>query len=99
VPAVVSVVHAKTTTTPEDPFDAQNNIELAMVVGQNSNSVAMVVRQNNNSLPIVIGQNNNSLPIVVEPIEVQNIIRLYPLWSYSPLKHKITLSAHCGRAH
>ena len=26
VPAVVSVVHAKTTTTPVDPFEAQNNI-------------------------------------------------------------------------
>ena len=39
-----------------------------------------VVRQNNNSLPIVVGQNNNSLPIMVEPIEAQNIIRLYPLW-------------------
>ena len=115
MPAVVSVVHAKTTTTPVDPFDAQNNIELAMMVGQNSNSVAMVVRQNNNSLPIVIGQNNNSLPIVVEPIEVQYIIRLpivelqptealnnivCPLWS-SPLRHKIMLSliCHCGRAH
>jgi predicted component of type VI protein secretion system len=49
-------VHAKTTTTPVDPFDVQNNIELPMVVlvvGQNSNSAAMVVRQNNNSLPIV----------------------------------------------
>jgi hypothetical protein len=40
VPTVVSVVHAKTTTTPVDPFDAQNNIELPTVVGQNSNSVA-----------------------------------------------------------
>ena len=44
VPTVVSVVHAKTTTTPVDPFDSQNNIELPMVLGQNSNSVAMVVR-------------------------------------------------------
>jgi hypothetical protein len=43
-------VHAKTTTTPVDAFDVQNNIELPMVVGQNSNSAAMVVRQNNNSL-------------------------------------------------
>ena len=49
----VSVVHAKTTTTPVDAFDVQNNFELPMVVGQNSNSAAMVVRQNNNSLPIV----------------------------------------------
>ena len=51
IPAVVNVVDAKTTTTPVDPFDAQNNIELPMVVGTtNSNSVAMVVRQNNYSL-------------------------------------------------
>jgi hypothetical protein len=54
--------HANTTTTPVDPFDAQNNIELPIVVRQNRNSVPMVVRQNNNSLPIVVGQNNNSLP-------------------------------------
>ena len=59
-----------------DPFDAQNNIELAMVVGQNHNSVPMVVQQNNNSLPTVVRQINNSLPIVVEPIEAQNIIWL-----------------------
>jgi hypothetical protein len=50
VPAVVSVVHAKTTTTPVDPFDAQNNIGRTL----NSNSVAMVVGQNNNSLPNTI---------------------------------------------
>jgi hypothetical protein len=35
VPAVVSVMHAKTTTTPVDPFDAQNNIGRTL----NSNSV------------------------------------------------------------
>ena len=65
-------MHAKTTTTPVDPFDVQNNIELPMVVGQNSNSAAMVVRQNNNSLTIVVGQNNNSLTIYA--LWVQNII-------------------------
>ena len=58
------VVHAKT-TTPVDSFDAQNNVELPMVVGQNSNSLPVVVRQNNNSLPVVVRQNNNSLPVVV----------------------------------
>ena len=41
VPAVVSVVHAKTTTTPVDPFDAQNNI--GRTLKSNSNSVAMMV--------------------------------------------------------
>jgi hypothetical protein len=50
VPTVVSVVLAKTATTPVDPFDAQNNISRTL----NSNSVAMVVWQNNNSLPIVV---------------------------------------------
>jgi hypothetical protein len=79
-----------------------------MVVVQNSNGVAMV-GQNNNSLPIVTEQNNNSLPIVVEPIEVQNIIRLAivklqpteaqnnivsPLF-LSPLRHKIILTLIC----
>ena len=57
------VEHAKTTTTPVDLFDTQNNVELPMVVGQNSNSVPVVVRQNNNSPPVVVGQ--NSLPVVV----------------------------------
>jgi hypothetical protein len=61
------VEHAKTTTTPVDPFDAENiNVELPMVVGwQNSNSVPVVVRQDNNSPPVVVGQNSNSLPVVV----------------------------------
>jgi ribosomal protein L25 (general stress protein Ctc) len=59
------VEHAKTTTTPVDPFDTQNNVELPMVVGQNSNSVPVVVRQNNNSPPVVVGQNSNSVPVVV----------------------------------
>jgi hypothetical protein len=59
------VEHAKTTTTPVDPFDTQNNVELPLVVGQNSNSVPVVVRQNNNSPPVVVGQNSNSLPVVV----------------------------------
>ena len=59
------VVHAKTNTTPVDPFDAQNNVELPMVIGQNRNSVPMVVRQDNNSPPVVVGQNSNSLPVVV----------------------------------
>jgi hypothetical protein len=74
------VVHAKTNTTPVDPFDAQNNVELPMVIGQNSNSVPVVVRQNNNSLPVVVepieAQNIIQLPIVVEPIEAQNNIDL-----------------------
>ena len=70
-------MHAKTTTTPVDPFDVQNNIELPMVVGQNSNSAAMVVRQNNNSLPIVVGQNNNSLTMHCG----YKISFDYPLWS------------------
>ena len=59
------VLHANTTTTHVDSFDAQNNVELPMVVGQNSNSLPVVVRQNNNSLPVVVRQNNNSLPVVV----------------------------------
>ena len=59
------VVHANTTTTHVDSFDAQNNVELPMVVGQNSNSLPVVVRQKNNSLPVVVRQNNNSLPVVV----------------------------------
>ena len=60
------VVHANTTTTHVDSFDAQNNVELPMVVGQNSNSLPVVVRQKNNSLPVVVRQNNNSLPVVVQ---------------------------------
>jgi hypothetical protein len=65
-----AVVHANTTTTPVDPFDAQNNIiELPMVVWQNNNSVVIVVEQNNNNVPIVVGQNNSL------PIEAQNIGR------------------------
>ena len=53
------------TTTPVDPFDAQNNIELPMVVQQNNNSPPVVVGQNHNSPPVVVGQNHNSLPVVV----------------------------------
>jgi hypothetical protein len=37
------VLHANTTTTHVDSFDAQNNVELPMVVGQNSNSLPVVV--------------------------------------------------------
>ena len=59
------VVHAKTTTTPVDSFDAQNNVELPMVVRQNNNSPPVVVGQNSNSLPVVVQQNNNSPPVVV----------------------------------
>ena len=59
------VEHAKTTTTPVDLFDTQNNVELPMVVGQNSNSLPVVVRQNDNSPPVVVRQNDNSLPVVV----------------------------------
>jgi hypothetical protein len=69
VPAV-SAVHAKPITAPVKLFDAQNNTELPIVVGQNSNCVAKVVPQNNNSLPIVVGQNNYSLHIVVELIDL-----------------------------
>jgi hypothetical protein len=59
------VEHAKTTTTPVDPFDAENNVKLSMVVGQNNKSLPMVVQQNNNSLPVVVRQHNNSPPVVV----------------------------------
>ena len=59
------VLHANSTPTHVDSFDAQNNVELPMVEGQNSNSLPVVVRQNNNSLPVVVRQNNNSLPVVV----------------------------------
>ena len=62
---MLSVVHAKTTTTPMNPFDTQINVELPMVVGQNSKSVPMVVQQNHNSPPMMVGQNSNSLPVVV----------------------------------
>ena len=62
---ISSVVHAKTTTTPMNPFDTQINVELPMVVGQNSKSVPMVVQQNHNSPPMMVGQNSNSLPVVV----------------------------------
>ena len=40
------VVHAKTTTTPVNPFDTQNNDTI--------NSLPMVVGQNNIILPIVV---------------------------------------------
>ena len=59
------LMHAKTTTTPVDPFDAQNNIELPMVVRQNNNSPPVVVGQNHNSPPMVVGQSHNSLPVVI----------------------------------
>jgi hypothetical protein len=53
-------VHAKTTTTPVDPFDAQNNIEPPIVVGQNNNSLPIVVEpiqaQNIIRLPIVVAR-------------------------------------------
>ena len=62
---ISSVVHAKTTTTPMNPFDTQINVELPMVVGQNSKSVPLVVQQNHNSPPMMVGQNSNSLPVVV----------------------------------
>jgi hypothetical protein len=39
-------VHAKTTTTPVNPFDTQNNDTI--------NSLPMVVGQNNSILPIVV---------------------------------------------
>jgi hypothetical protein len=41
-----AVVHANTTTTRVDPFDAQNNIiKLHMVVCQNNNSVPIVLQE------------------------------------------------------
>ena len=62
------VVHAKTTTTPVNPFDTQNNDTI--------NSLPMVVGQNNNILPIVVepieAKNIIDLPIVVEPIQCKN---------------------------
>ena len=39
-------MHAKTTTTPVNPFDTQNNDTI--------NSLPMVVGQNNSILPIVV---------------------------------------------
>ena len=63
------VVHAKTTTTPVNPFDAQN-------INDTMNSLPMVVGQNNNILPIVvepIEAKTIDLPIVVEPIEAKTI--------------------------
>ena len=67
------VVHAKTTTTPVNPFDTQNNDTI--------NSLPIVVGQNNNILPIVVepivAKNIIDLPIVVEsmvePIEAKTI--------------------------
>ena len=66
------VVHANTTTTHVDSFDAQKpvvvrqkNNSLPVVVRQNNNSLPVVVRRNNNSPPVVVGQNSNSLPMVV----------------------------------
>jgi hypothetical protein len=70
------VVHAKTTTTPVNPFDAQNNDTI--------NSLPMVVGQNNSILPIVVepieAKNITDLPIVVEPIEAKTIYLICPLW-------------------
>ena len=43
---VPHVVHAKTTTTPVNPFDTQNNDTI--------NSLPIVVGQNNSILPIVV---------------------------------------------
>ena len=67
------VVHAKTTTTPVNPFDTQNNDTI--------NSLPIVVGQNNSILPIVVepieAKNIIDLPIVVEsmvePIEAKTI--------------------------
>jgi hypothetical protein len=66
-------VHAKTTTTPVNPFDTQNNDTI--------NSLPIVVGQNNSILPIVVepieAKNIIDLPIVVEsmvePIEAKTI--------------------------
>ena len=75
------VVHAKTTTTPVNPFDAQNNdtiTRLPMVVGQNNNILHIVVEpiEATIDLPIVaepIEAKTIHLPIVVEPIEANTI--------------------------
>jgi F0F1-type ATP synthase alpha subunit len=66
-------VHAKTTTTPVNPFDTQNNDTI--------NSLPIVVGQNNSILRIVVepieAKNIIDLPIVVEsmvePIEAKTI--------------------------
>ena len=63
------VVHAKTTTTPVNPFVTQNNDTI--------NSLPMVVGQNNSiPIPIVVepieAKNIIDLPIVVEPIQGKN---------------------------
>ena len=63
------VVHAKTTTTPVNPFDTRN-------INDTINSLPMVVGQNNNILPIVVEPveaKTIDLPIVVEPIEAKTI--------------------------
>ena len=61
-------MHAKTTTTPVNPFDTQNNDTI--------NSLPMVVGQNNSILPIVVepieAKNIIDLPIVAEPIQGKN---------------------------
>jgi hypothetical protein len=75
------VVHAKTATTPVNPFDAQNNdtiTRLPMVVGQNNNILPIVVEpiEATIDLPIVvepIEAKTIHLPIVVEPIEAKTI--------------------------
>jgi hypothetical protein len=63
------VVHAKTTTTPVNPFYAQNNDTI--------NSLPMVVGQNNSILPIVVepieATTTSDLPIAMEPIEAPTI--------------------------
>ncbi len=61
-----------------EPIEAQNNIELPVVVAQNNNlpvEVEPIEAQNNIELPVVVAQNNN-LPVEVEPIEAQNNIEL-----------------------
>ena len=63
------VVHAKTTTTPVNPFDTQN-------INDTINSLPMVVGQNNDILPIVvepIEAKTIDLPVVVEPVEAKTI--------------------------
>jgi hypothetical protein len=73
---VPHVVHAKTTTTPVNPFDTQNNDAI--------NSLPIVVGQNNSILPIVVEpieeKNIIDLPIVVEPIQGKNYRSACPLW-------------------
>ena len=74
-----AVVHAKTTTTHVNPFDAQNNDTIKPIEAKNIDLpivVEPIEAQNKSDLPIVvepIEAKNIDLPIVVEPIEAKTI--------------------------